>query len=199
MVVDDVDPDAPQDARHRQAVTASQGVIPSAEFIWKNAREGYAVLDRDGLIKVANPALEDFLGYAPGELVGKSFRDITASVDVAADAAAFDKLLRGEIDSYTMTKLYNPKIGRYKPGRLRVVRLPGTDEILVFGQVLPLDAFDAADVPPEQRAEIVSLAMTDLARMLFKNWKAVTAIVAVIAGVKFESILALIKALSGGS
>lgn len=170
--------------------------LPGNDYIWEKTREGLGILDTSGVIHAANPALCAFLGYTSSELVGKNFRDITASVDVAADAEAFTRLVNGEIDSYEQNKLYLPKLDRAKPGRLRAQRIPG-GMILVLGQVLPLDAFEAANVPPDQRAQIVSLAVVDLLQLLFKNWKVVATIIAIALGANLDSLVKLFAALSG--
>lgn len=151
-----------------------------------------ALLSSEGYIEAANPFLCEFLGYAASELKGKHFREITVGQDREADTLEFERMIEGEQDSYSMTKLYKTKFERVRAGRLRVQRLP-TGEMLVFAQVLPLDVFEAADVPADQRAKVVSLAIVDLVTLAFKNWKVVAIIVGILMGTKIEALIELLK------
>lgn len=54
----------------------------------------------------ANPMYEKVLGRTVDELQNVSWVDITHPDDVAADLEMFEKLKKGEIDSYTMEKRY---------------------------------------------------------------------------------------------
>lgn len=52
-------------------------------------REGVVLLDREGRVLLANPAMHSLFGYPPNGLVGREFRELAAQ-----PGAAFDRLLR---------------------------------------------------------------------------------------------------------
>lgn len=65
---------------------------------------GVVVGDTGGRFVAANRAYGDMLGYAPEELVGRSFREFTHPDDVAADEQALRELVAGERTSLVRNK-----------------------------------------------------------------------------------------------
>jgi PAS domain S-box-containing protein len=64
-----------------------------------------------GCIEV-NDELCRLLGYERGELLRKSWAELTHPDDFAADAAQFDRVMAGEMDGYTIDKRWIRKDGR---------------------------------------------------------------------------------------
>jgi two-component system sensor histidine kinase/response regulator len=73
---------------------------------------GIAITSLDkGWIEV-NPRLCDILGYSKDELAGLSWAEITHPDDLGPDLAEFRRVLKGEIDGYSMEKRFVRKDGR---------------------------------------------------------------------------------------
>ncbi len=69
------------------------------------------LVEPDGHIAQANRSVCDLLGYAEGELTGKTIRDITHPDDLDTDLEQLDRLLSGEIRAYQIEKRYMHRDG----------------------------------------------------------------------------------------
>jgi PAS domain S-box-containing protein len=78
---------------------------------FEQAAVGIAHVSPDGLWLRVNQKLCDIVGYPREELVRKTFQDITHPDDLASDMAFVQRVLAGEIDTYTMEKRYIRKSG----------------------------------------------------------------------------------------
>jgi diguanylate cyclase (GGDEF)-like protein/PAS domain S-box-containing protein len=67
---------------------------------------GIALVSRDGSFLRVNRALCDMTGYAAGELLEKTFQDITHPDDLDSDLGHVVQMLAGEIATYEMEKRY---------------------------------------------------------------------------------------------
>lgn len=65
----------------------------------------------DGAWLRMNPALCNMLGYTQRELSLLTWRDLTHPDDLAADAAQYEQILAGKLDSYKLIKRYVHKSG----------------------------------------------------------------------------------------
>lgn len=86
-----------------------------ADALFQNAFEhatiGMALVAPDGSWLRVNPSVCQITGYTEGELLKRTFQDITHPEDVERDVANAKKLLAGEIDTYQMEKRYFHKNG----------------------------------------------------------------------------------------
>ena len=73
---------------------------------FENAPIGIAHIAIDGAWLRVNQKLHVILGYRNGELLGKTFLDMTHPDDIPADLAHRQGLLSGEVESYEMEKRY---------------------------------------------------------------------------------------------
>lgn len=73
---------------------------------------GIVMVDRDRAITDANEAFCNIVGYPPGEVITKSFAELTHPDDVEIDTAQARRVLRGEIPSYRVEKRLLSKAGR---------------------------------------------------------------------------------------
>ena len=78
---------------------------------FENAAVGMALVGMDGRWLRVNRSLCEIVGYAEGELLEKSFQDITHPEDLDKDLEQARRLLGGEIGSYQMEKRYLRKDG----------------------------------------------------------------------------------------
>ena len=76
-----------------------------------HAAVGIAHTRLDGSWLLVNQRLLDLYGYTKEELAQLRFQDITHPDDIETDLAQLDRLLAGEIDSYTLEKRYIRKDG----------------------------------------------------------------------------------------
>lgn len=92
------------------AVNSDRRHIAESEMRFRNAMEysaiGMAVVDTYGQWLQVNKALCHFLGYSQEELHRMTFQQVTWHEDLAEDLAQLDRLVRGEIDSYSLEKRY---------------------------------------------------------------------------------------------
>jgi PAS domain S-box-containing protein len=70
------------------------------------AAVGVAHVGPDGRWLRVNPALCRLLGYDEAQLLAKTFQDITHPEDLAVDLSHLQRLLRGEIKTYSIEKRY---------------------------------------------------------------------------------------------
>ncbi len=87
---------------------------------FEHANVGIAHVALDGRWLRVNARLPQILGYPEEELMRKTFQDITHPDDVGADIDHAQRLIAGEIDSYSMEKRYVRKDGRTVWATLRV-------------------------------------------------------------------------------
>lgn len=65
----------------------------------------------DGRILRANQKFGEILGYAPEEVLGHTFQDLTYPQDLDTNLALLERLLAGEISTYSLEKRYIRKDG----------------------------------------------------------------------------------------
>lgn len=78
---------------------------------FEEAPVGMGLVGLDGHILRANKAFCRTVGYAPEELAGMHFREITHPEDFKADLALGEQLMRGEIKRYQLARRYVRKEG----------------------------------------------------------------------------------------
>lgn len=85
---------------------------------------GSGIINREGRFIEVNDYLCQILGYAREELLQKTARDITHPGDIEISQAPFQKILAGEIESYSIVKRYVRKDGRviHASAALRSIR-----------------------------------------------------------------------------
>ena len=69
-----------------------------------NAAIAMMLVDRSGYVTQANKAVYNILGYDEGELIGKTFMDITYDEDIKKSAEERRKLINGELEFYRLQK-----------------------------------------------------------------------------------------------
>ncbi len=95
-------------------VRAVQALADSEEqfrLTMEQAAVGMALVHADGTFLVVNPALERLLAYEPGELVGRSFLDVTHPDDLESGRDLHRSLVEGEVGSISVRKRYLRKDG----------------------------------------------------------------------------------------
>ncbi len=93
-----------------------------------NAPIGMALVSVDGRFLEVNQALCDIVGYPAGELLMKSFQDITVPGDLDADLGYVRQMLAGEIRTYSMDKRYFHAAGHEVRIRLSVSLVRDEDD-----------------------------------------------------------------------
>ncbi|MBC9249544.1 hypothetical protein A9179_04545 [Pseudomonas alcaligenes] len=78
---------------------------------FEQAAVGIAHLAPDGRWLRVNQKLCQMYGYSLDELLGMTFQDLTYADDLAADLIQVERLLQGEIRSYSMEKRYRRRDG----------------------------------------------------------------------------------------
>jgi PAS domain S-box-containing protein len=78
---------------------------------YEHAGIGLAEVDADGKLRRLNGHLAALLGYAPGDLIGRSIFAPDLAEDIEQDQAQFRRQVRGEIDRYTVEKRFRRSDG----------------------------------------------------------------------------------------
>lgn len=93
---------------------AARGVREADERfrrLFENAPVAAAVVAPDGRVLLANPAFGELLGFNSTDLRGLRFPELTHPEDRELDATLHERLVRGEIPSYTVEKRLRRKDG----------------------------------------------------------------------------------------
>jgi PAS domain S-box-containing protein len=72
--------------------------------LFENAAAGIALVDLEGRCLETNQCLRDMLGYSAEELLREPFSAYSHSEDLPLDLEQFERMVRGEIESYRMEK-----------------------------------------------------------------------------------------------
>lgn len=95
--------DITESLQQRSALLESEARF---QAVFESAAIGMALVDLDGRFLQVNQALCQLLGYQHGELVGKTFQEITHQDDLVKDLQLKDELQAGKRDFYQMEKRY---------------------------------------------------------------------------------------------
>ena len=108
---------------HKRAEKALEESEQRFGSAFRDAAIGMALVGTDGRWLQVNRSLCKILGYSEGELLGKTFQDITHPDDLEADVEQVRRMLAGEIETYQKEKRYFHKDGHvvwvlltYRPG-----------------------------------------------------------------------------------
>lgn len=101
-------------------------------ILFDNAPMGMAILSPEGKIVRANRELARILGYFPRELLSSSYRSYLHPEDGAAEEELWDRLLKGEIDSFRVEERAVTKQGDLVCGNVTVFPLFSSRGELLF-------------------------------------------------------------------
>ncbi len=129
----------------------AEEALQNSEALFRNyfelAMVGCAITSIEKGILAVNDQFCQMLGYPREELAKMTWAQLTHPDDVAADVAEFNRLLAGEIDSYTLDKRFLHKSGQevFTTIAVRCVRHPDGSPDYVVGM--------AMDITKRKRAE----------------------------------------------
>jgi PAS domain S-box-containing protein len=106
-------------------ITALRETEKRFRKVFEEAAIGMALMDMDGNLLDANPALQKMLGYSKEELAHLSYKEYTHPKDSPTSARLFRELAEGKRDSYSREKRYIRKDGRVVWGQVTVSLLRG--------------------------------------------------------------------------
>jgi PAS domain S-box-containing protein len=86
--------------------------------IFQQAAIGVGQADLNGVVTLANDYYHQMLQYPAGELIGQSVHNITHPDDIGPLRAQVDRLLAGELTTFTMEKRYSRKDGEVTWARM---------------------------------------------------------------------------------
>jgi PAS domain S-box-containing protein len=125
--------------RSREALSDSEHRFRS---IFESTAIGVSVWGLDGRIVEANQALEEMLGYGPGELAGRSFMELAHPDDSDETSELIEQLVRRERRSFQFERRYVRRDGETVWGRVTssLIRDTGSAELFVISAVENIDA-----------------------------------------------------------
>ncbi len=98
-------------AELHQALAEVRRAESAFSLTFESAPIGMALLDPGGAFLRVNKSYCQLLGYAPDELLQRTFADITHPDDLALSVHYREQLLAGEVDSYQVEKRYLTRAG----------------------------------------------------------------------------------------
>jgi PAS domain S-box-containing protein len=81
-------------------VARNRRVIAEREMLWRNSQDMLVVIDRAGVFKAVNPAVERVLGWEPAAMIGRSVFEFIHADDQAEARIALEKAARGPLPAY---------------------------------------------------------------------------------------------------
>lgn len=158
---------------HKQAQDALMDSERRFRGIFDNAAVGMALMDLEGKWLQVNDLICSITGMSKEDLLGKSFMEITHQDDFQADWENAQRLMRGEISTYSMEKRYRHRDSKFVWVNLTVSLLRDhegkprnfisvVEDITVRKQTLEAlsDSIEEAE-ESRQRAEAASRAKDD--------------------------------------
>lgn len=138
-----------QNRRLRESMALARHNQQQMLDTFEHSATGMAHAKVDGSWIRINQTYCDLLGYTREELEHKDWKDLTHPDDLALDVAGMERMVRGDIDSYTIEKRYIHKQGHpiWVVLSVSLMRLPdGTPdyEIVVVQDVSERKAIDEA-------------------------------------------------------
>ncbi len=109
-----------------------------------------------GIIEV-NDELCKMLGHEGGELLQKTWAELTHPEDLAADIAQFDRAMAGEIDGYTIDKRFIRKDGQVIDSTIAVRALRRPDGSVDYFVALVQDITERKRAEEESRRLLISV------------------------------------------
>lgn len=149
--------DAAEELRRSHA--ALQQSEERNRLILENAPIGLALVGLDGRFIDVNRTLSEMLGYPHGDLLAKTFQDVTHPDDLSNDLAHLQELLDGRRDAYRLEKRYLDSLGQIVHVQLDVsiLRDPDAQPIHLIAQVQDISARVEQQRSLERRATMDDL------------------------------------------
>jgi|GEM_PF-117528 len=158
-------PDGWQFTAMMQDITERKAQMELFENAFHHASIGMALVTPDGRFSKVNDAFCGIVDYPEAEVLELRFQDITHPDDLDLDLHHRDRLLAGEIVSYTMDKRYIRGDGTPVWVNLSVslVREPDGQPLHFIAQAQDLTARVEAQEALEQQAQVLAAMATQLA------------------------------------
>ncbi|HTY90272.1 MAG TPA: PAS domain S-box protein [Methanocella sp.] len=157
--------------RHKTAEAALIESEAKFKAVFDNAAIGISISGPDRRLIDSNLALQNFLGYSPGELQGMDFSEFTYPVDAEKDVEMYGALVEGQIDHYRLEKRYIRKDGSLVWGRLTVSAMKGADGKFQFAVRMLEDISESRRMEDELRESATFLAKAqELAHIGSWSW-----------------------------
>jgi PAS domain S-box-containing protein len=136
----------------------------------ESSREGIALLDADGTVLYANPAIAQLLGYAADQFVGNNMVSLIHPVDQQSATDIFAGLVRRRGDSASGTFRW-----RCSDGSLHELQATWTNQLCVPGIEAVVTRFNEVG-PLVRPRQLFDLATTRQLHVLIENAAHITAI-----------------------
>lgn len=148
--------------------SASHVHVETLRRLWKFSRVAAAEVRPDGTFRSVNPRFCQLVGYTESELQARDFQSITHRDDLDTDVEMTSRVLRGDLDQYTMLKRYITKDDKVLGIILHVSAVLTEDgkRDLLLAQAEPIEANSDSVMPTIE---------TTLASLIKRNWKQITA------------------------
>jgi PAS domain S-box-containing protein len=167
------------DIRDRVPEALAGAQIPYSVFMGALENSGFGLTQADSATNrytYANAAFCRMIGYSLDEIVrGKlSFADLIHPDDAARCVGELRRLIRGEIDSYTVESRYVHKDGSLIPARaiIAAVQRDGTNQaVLTMGMIIPLQLWSAEATSRIHGLSFWSLSRNDQGRFCSESFR----------------------------
>ncbi|MGF6953402.1 diguanylate cyclase (GGDEF)-like protein/PAS domain S-box-containing protein [Neobacillus sp. B4I6] len=109
-----------------------QRINEQFQVIYEKSPIGITLMDKNSRPVMANPKLQDMLGYSEKELQNITFGDISHPDDTTIIMGLLNELLEGKIDHYQLEKRYYRKDGQLVWGKVTSSLFPGKNDELSY-------------------------------------------------------------------
>ncbi|HTX88629.1 MAG TPA: PAS domain S-box protein [Bacteroidales bacterium] len=133
---------APKDAATNHGFIPVSNGANNFRELFREARLGFLLTNRDFRIVWANPAFTSFLGYSPEEVLNLTFKDLTHPDQIENDLKNLKRIIAKEIPAYHTEKRYIKKTGEIIWGSVTVLPILGKSEEMVHFLVMVEDISD---------------------------------------------------------
>ncbi len=142
-----------KDITERKAIQATLSAAEARfRVIFEQIDVGICQANLDGQLMDVNPGMGSMLGFSRAELIGKTFPEITHPDDLALDLHHYNRLLAGELESFTIEKRYCHKAGGFVWVALTVCLVRSDDGEPLFSIGVSQDISDLKQEEAERQA-----------------------------------------------
>jgi PAS domain S-box-containing protein len=143
----------------KQAEVALQESESRFKAIFNNATVGISLVNLAGYYIQTNERFLKMLDYSHDEIMGKTFRHITHSDDIASSDGYFQKILKRELNSYRVEKRFMRRDGQSFWGDLWASAIERNGELVaILGIVVDLDKRKKIELELQQAKELAEAA-----------------------------------------
>lgn len=133
------------------------------KIIFNQSTIGLTITDIDGNVLLSNPARCNMLGYKVEEMLKKNFKEYIYEEDLTKDLENYEKLIKGEIDSYKLDLRVKRKDGTIGWNRIYVSKVTDLNRNFLYSISL------VEDISEQKELELKNILHEMRLRAIFEQ------------------------------